>query len=190
MAEEIVFLDAREAREQILKLREKKPDYVIINNTAWPTYVVLRDAKMLGLDAKFIGLIWSSDEKIITLAGRDAEGFIGTTPFVAMDPRLPGVREIIDFNRRRNGRSDSVMFLYANGWTTAKVMLEGARRAGDDLSGERIRKELEGLSSFSTGGITDVYSFSENNHVGLRRLRLCQVTAGKWRPITDFVGAE
>ncbi|HOT46543.1 MAG TPA: ABC transporter substrate-binding protein [Spirochaetota bacterium] len=190
VAEEIVFLDAREAREQILKLREKKPDYVIINNTAWPTYVVLRDAKMLGLDAKFIGLIWSSDEKIITLAGRDAEGFIGTTPFVAMDPRLPGVREIIDFNRRRNGRSDSVMFLYANGWTTAKVMLEGARRAGDDLSGERIRKELEGLSSFSTGGITDVYSFSENNHVGLRRLRLCQVTAGKWRPITDFVGAE
>lgn len=190
VAEEIVFLDAREAREQILRLKEKKPDYVIINNTAWPTYVILRDAKILGLDAKFMGLIWSSDEKIITLAGRDAEGFIGATPFVAMDPRLPGVKEILDFNRRRNGQSGSVMFLYANGWTAAKVMLEGARRAGDDLSGKRIRKELEGIRDFSTGGISDTYSFSGTNHVGLRRLRLCRVVAGKWRPITDFIGAE
>ncbi|HNW26977.1 MAG TPA: ABC transporter substrate-binding protein [Spirochaetota bacterium] len=190
VAEEIVFLDAREVREQMLKLKEKKPDYVIINNTAWPTYVILRDAKMLGLDAKFIGLIWSSDEKIITLAGSDAEGFIGTTPFVAMDPGLPGVKEILDFNRRRDGQAGSVMFLYANGWTTAKVMLEGARRAGDDLSGKNIRRELEGIRDFSTGGISDTYTYSGTNHVGLRRLKLCQVIAGKWRPITDFIGAE
>jgi branched-chain amino acid transport system substrate-binding protein len=188
--EEIVFLDAREVREQILKLREKKPDYVIINNTAWPTYVILRDAKLLGLAAKFIGLIWSSDEKLLTLAGKDAEGFIGTTPYVAIDPNLPGVREIIDFNRRKGVGSGSVMFLYANGWTAARVMLEGARRAGDDLSGENIRKAIEGIRDFGTGGITDTYTFSGTNHVGLRKLRLCQVIAGKWRPITDFIGAE
>ena len=190
VAEDIVFLNAREAREQMLRLREKRPDYVIVNNTAWPTYVVLRDARKLGINAKFIGLIWSIDEKLNTLAGKDAEGFMGTAPFVAMDPTQPGVREIIDFNRRRGVDSDSVMFLYAVGWTSAKVMLEGVRRAGSDISGENIRKQIEGIRNFSTGGITDAYSFSENNHVGLHRLRLCRVTAGKWRPITDFIGAE
>ncbi len=190
VAEEIVYLDAREVRDQILRLKEKKPDYVITNNTAWPTYVVLRDAKILGLAAKFIGLIWSTDEKLITLAGKDAEDFIGTAPFVAMDPNLPGVKEIIDFNRRRGVKSDSVMFLYAHGWTAARVMLEGARRAGDDLSGKNIRKELENIQDFGTGGITDTYNFSASNHVGRRKLKLCQVTAGKWRPITGFIGAE
>jgi branched-chain amino acid transport system substrate-binding protein len=190
VAEEVVFLDAREVREQLLRLKEKKPDYVISNNTAWPTYVVLRDAKILGLAAKFIGLIWSTDEKLNTLAGKDAEGFIGTAPFVAMDPNLPGVKEIIDFNRRRGVNSNSVMFLYAIGWTAAKVMLEGVRRAGNDLSGKNIRKELEGIRGFGTGGITDTYNFSERDHVGLRKLKLCQVTAGKWRAITDFIGAE
>ncbi len=190
VAEEVVFLDAREVREQILRLKEKKPDYVISNNTAWPTYVALRDARILGLAAKFIGLIWSTDEKLITLAGKDAEGFVGTAPFVAMDPGLPGVREILNFNKSRNGHSDSVMFLYANGWTAAKVMLEGVRRAGDDLSGENIKKEIEGIRGFGTGGITDAYTFSETDHVGLRKLKLCQITAGKWRPITGFIGAE
>ncbi len=190
VGEDVVFLDAREVREQVLKLKEKKPDYVIINNTAWPTYVILRDAKILGLDARFIGLIWSCDEKLITLAGKDAEGFLGTTPYVAIDPRLPGVREIIDFNRRRGVKSDSVMFLYANGWTTAKVMLEGARRAGDDLSGINIRKEIESIRDFGTGGITAPFAFSDTNHVGLQKLKLSQVLGGKWRPITDFIGAE
>lgn len=188
--EEVVFLDAQEVREQVLRLREKKPDFIISNNTSWPTYVVLRDARILGMSAGFIGLIWSTDDKLITLAGKDAEGFIGSAPFVAMDPSLPGVREILDFNRRRNAPSDSVRFLYAHGWTAARVMLEGVRRAGDDLSGENIKKRIEEIRDLDTGGITAPYSFSEADHVGLRKLRLCRVVAGKWRPITDFIGAE
>lgn len=190
VGEEVVFLDDQEVREQVLRLRDKKPDFIISNNTSWPTYVVLRDARILGMSAKFIGLIWSTDDKLITLAGKDAEGFIGSAPFVAMDPALPGVREILDFNRRRNVPSDSVRFLYAHGWTAARVMLEGARRAGEDLSGENIKKRIEEIRDFDTGGITAPYSFSGGGHVGLRKLKLCRVVAGKWRPITDFIGAD
>ncbi len=190
VAEEVVSLDARDAVDQLRRVKAAGADFAVIQETTLPTSVILRDAAALKMKTQFIGLVWSCDEKLIALAGKSAEGFAGTTPQIYSDLSLPGVRRIMDFNRSRGISFEGVMLFYIHGWITAELMLEGVRRAGDDLSGPSLKRGLESIRDYDTGGITAPYSFSPDNHVGLDRLKMGQVKNGRWRSVTGFLTAH
>ena len=101
VAEEIVALDAHEAWDQLERIKKKKVDYAIIQETTWAASIILKNSKELGLTTKFIGLNWCVDEKLIALAAEAAEGFIGTMPFIFTDiDSVPGIVEILQYNMR------------------------------------------------------------------------------------------
>ena len=50
------------------------------------------------------------------------------------------------------------------GFMAAKVLVEGLRRAGNDLSREKLRVALEGIRDFDIGGIT--VSYGPKDHTG------------------------
>ena len=189
VSEEIVFLDAREAGDQIRRMKEKKPDYAIINETAWSASVILKEAKKNNLKTRFIGLIWCTDEKVVAFSGKDAEGYMGVFPFL-IDADIPGIKEIMKYNIQKNSTDFIPPVRYINGWVLVKVMLEGVRRAGDDLSHEGIINGIESINDFSTGDITAPFSFSKTKHVGYKKVKLGRVLNGKWQIITGFLSAE
>ena len=190
VAEEIVSLDAREAIEQLLRINQKKADFAIIQETAWAASVILKNAKKLKLDTRFIGLNWCADEKLIALAGEASEGFIGTIPFEFTDPAIPGIARIMEYNRRKGIDIEGYILRYIQGWATAEVMLEGVRKAGDDLSGPGIKKSLEAMLNYSTGGITAPVTFTASDHIGCKKLKLGEVKNGRWQVITGYLSAD
>ena len=190
VAEEIVPLDAREAKKQLMRIKENKADYVVIQETTWAASVILKNARELGLNITFFGLNWCADEKLIALAGEAAEGYIGTMPILFTDMHVPGVAEIMEYNKRKGIDIEGYISRYICGWATARVMLEGIKRAGDDLSGVSIKKGLESIRDFNTGGITEPVTFTATDHKGCKKLRLGQVIRGKWQSITDYIAAE
>jgi len=190
VAEEIVSLDAREARAQLLRIKAKNADFVIIQETTWATSVILKDAKQLGIKTKFIGLNWCVDEKLIALAGEAAEGFMGVIPFVFTDSNLPGIQRILDYTRRKNIKIEGYMLRFIQGWVTAEVMLEGVKRAGNKISGTGIKKGLESISDYSTGGITAPITFSPSNHIGCNKLKIGKVVNTSWQLITDYLSGS
>lgn len=190
VAEEIVPLDAFEAVDQLKRIKEKEADYAIIQETAWATSVILKDARKLGVKVQFIGLNWCVDEKLVALAEESAEDFLGLLPFLFTEETTPGVREIIEYNAFKGIGFEGSSHRYIQGWTTAKVMAEGIRRAGNDLSGAGIKKGLENIVNFSTGGITAPISFSSADHRGTDELRIGVVKDGKWHVISDFLSAR
>lgn len=190
VAQEVVSLDAREAREQLGRIRDKKADYVIIQETTWATAVILKDARRMGLPISFIGLSWSSDEKLIALAGRASEGFTGTIPFIFTDRSFPGIKPLLEYSRTKGLDVEDYISRYIQGWVTALVMVEGIRRAGDDISGPGIRKGLETIRNFDTGGITAPLTFTPSTHAGCRSLKLGQVKNGRWRIISEYLSAD
>ncbi|MBN1276738.1 MAG: ABC transporter substrate-binding protein [Deltaproteobacteria bacterium] len=190
VAEEIVSLDAFEAVDQLKRIKEKGVDYTIIQQTVWATSVILKDARKLGLKTSFIGLNWCVDEKLIALAEDSAEGFLGLLPFLFTDEMIPGIREISEYNAGKGIGIEGSSHRYIQGWTTARVMAEGIRRAGDDLSGPGIKKGLENIKEFSTGGITAPISFSSTDHRGTDRLRIGIVRDGKWKVVSDYLSAK
>jgi branched-chain amino acid transport system substrate-binding protein len=188
--EEIVSLDAREAKEQLLRIKRKKADFAILQETTWAASVILKDAKKMKLDTKFIGLNWCADEKLIALAGEASEGFIGAIPFEFTDPAIPGIVKFMDYNRRKGIDIEGYILRNIQGWATAEVMLEGVRRAGDDLSGPGIQRALEEMRNYSTGGITAPVTFTTTDHRGCKQLKLGEVKNGRWQVITGYLSAE
>lgn len=190
VAEERLSVGAREAGAQLARIMEKKADYVVMHEQAWAGSVALKDARQMGLKAQFIGLNWCVDEKVVALAGEAAEGYLGVAPFLFADQEVPGIREILAYNRVKGVKTEGYILRYIQGWTTARVMLEGVRRAGDDLSGAGVRKGLESIRGFDTGGITAPITFTPASHVGNDRLKLVAVRGGRWHTVSDFIAAQ
>jgi branched-chain amino acid transport system substrate-binding protein len=188
--EEIVTLEAQEAFEQLGRIKANNTDFVIIQETAWATSVIIKNAKKMGLKTRFIGLSWSGDDKLVALAGSAAEGFMGVFPVVYDDANIPGLK-IIRESFPAGGQTDERINLrYINGWTAAMIMLEGVKRAGDDISGPSIKKGLESMRDFDTGGLTYPVSYSSTSHKGILKLKIGVVKDGSWKMITGFVSAD
>ena len=190
VAEEIVSLNAREAKEQLMRIKQKQADFAILQETTWAASIILKNAKQMKLNTKFIGLNWCADEKLIALAGEASEGFIGTMPFVFTDPAIPGIAKIMEYNQRKGIEIEGYILRYIQGWATAKVMMEGLRLAGDDLSGPSIKRALESMRNFSTGGITAPVTFTPSDHRGCTKLKLGEVKNGRWQIITGYLSAD
>ncbi len=192
VGEEVVGLQAREAREQILRAKQAAPDYCIIQETTWAASVILRDAHREELKAQFIGTVWTADEKLIALVGEAAEGYMGTMPYAFTDPHLPGIKEALAFGKRNRmdlERGGSLV-RFLQGWATADIMLEGLRRADGSIAGPAIRRGLESIQNYDTGGITDKVTLSAENHRACNTLRIGQVRNGRWIMISEPLAAE
>jgi branched-chain amino acid transport system substrate-binding protein len=190
VAKEIVSLAAREAMDQLSRIRDRRADFVIIQETTWAASVILKDARKMGIRATFMGLNWTADEKLIALAGKDSEGFIGTVPFMFTDVTAEGLKDLVECCNLKGMEIKDYMSRYIQGWATAMVMVEGIRLAGDDISGPGILKGLEKIKDFNTGGITAPVTFSESSHAGCRTLKLGRVINGKWRIISGYLSAD
>ena len=188
--EQIISLSAVDATAELQAMAATSPDYAIVQETTASGSVILLTAQELALPTQFILLNWAADEKLISLAGEAAEGVLGTSPFTFITGDAPGLAEIRTFNQAQGVDPTTRNIRYVQGWATMKVMAEGIRRAGDNLTGEGIREGLEGLTNFDTGGITAPITFSPTSHKGATALRIHQVRGGQWLLVTDYIEAQ
>ncbi|MDQ0339931.1 branched-chain amino acid transport system substrate-binding protein [Caldalkalibacillus uzonensis] len=190
--EQVVDITALDASSQLLNMRSKEPDFALIQQTWGATATILKDAQRLGIETQFLGLNWAAGEGVIPLAGDAAEGFIGVIPhafpFEGLD-QVPGLAEIEEYLENKGKSLDDINQKFVQGWHSAKVMLEGARLA-DELTGEGLRRGLEQLNEFDTGGLGAPVTFTEDNHRGTTAVRLAQVKDGQWEIITDYISYE
>jgi len=187
---EIVNLDAQEAFEQLKRIKRDEADFAIIQETAWATSVIIKNAKKMGMKTRFIGLCWSGDDRLIALAGAAAEGFIGMFPVVHDDIGTAAKKTTGGLHPSEVQNEDGTNVRFLKGWVAAMIMFEGVRRAGDDLSGPSIKRALESMRGFDTGGFTFPVTYTPESHKGIPKMKMGAVRGGSWKMITDFVSAE
>ncbi|WP_134704293.1 ABC transporter substrate-binding protein [Ammoniphilus sp. YIM 78166] len=186
--EQVVDLKALDATSQLLNLQKTNPDFAIIQQTWGATATVLKDAKKLGLKTQFIGLNWAAGEGLLPIAGDAAEGFIGVVTHAFPYEDLPGMAEVKEYLDSKGQKLEDKNQKFIQGWVTTKIMMEGIRAAGDNVTGEGIRKGLETINNLDLGGLAAPVSFSADNHAGTNQIRLAQVKNGKFEIITDYIG--
>lgn len=186
--EQIVDLTALDATSQLLNMQKKSPDYAIIQETWNATATILKDAKKLGIETQFIGLNWATGEGLIPIASDAAEGFIGVVTHAFPYEDLPGMAEIKEYLDSKGEKLEDKNQKFVQGWVTARIMIEGIRNAGDDVSGEGIRKGLEQIQNLNLGGLAAPVTFSADSHAGTNEIRLAKVENGKFVPFTDYFG--
>ncbi len=183
-----VPLTVQDATSQLQVAAAGGADYGIINQTANATATIVRDARRLGLKLQFIALNWGTDEKVLALAGPAGEGLLGTSPFAFPYEDIPAMAEI-RAALQTLGKEAELDIRYIQGWTTARVLLAGVEQAGANPTGESVRRALETLTAYDTGGVTAPLTFSPTRHKGTVALKIYQIRNGRWEPITDYIEA-
>lgn len=192
VGEVVVALNASDATTQILELQKLGAEFVLIQETTNATAVTLKSAQKQGLLGKmqFIGLVYSTDENLIKAAGDAAEGFVGIPAFAFPYEEGPGIKEAVDYAASKGKKLEDLNQKWLQGWAFGRIMAEAIRRAGDDVTGEGIKKAFESMKDYDLGGIGSPLTFSDKDHGGAKKGRVYQVKGGKWVPITDWVAPK
>ncbi|MFN3286493.1 MAG: ABC transporter substrate-binding protein, partial [bacterium] len=69
---------------------------------------------------------------------------------------------------------------------SAALFVEGLRRAGRELTRERFIEAMETIRNFTAGGLTPPFSYSRNDHSGIRALAMVEARKGKWVILKPF----
>jgi branched-chain amino acid transport system substrate-binding protein len=159
-------------------MKKKDPDYAYINtNTQWVP-VVLKDSYKLGLKTKYVVNNYGIDERTPKLAAEAAEGVMGIQDVAYWGENVPGMKTLMDFHAKHHP-GDTHASPYMRGWLWVIMSVEAIKRAGDNPTGESIKKALESLKDFDTWGITPPFSYTNEDHRPTNRARLVMVKGGK-----------
>lgn len=176
---------------EVLKLRRKRPDYVIFHGYVLsPINEFMVQMRQMGLDTKFMGTFWSSDRLIIEKMGKDADGYMGVMPYnyFGSDEKGPMI-EIMHAQARKSDPSQSYRPTgYVQGWFNGMVWTEVVKRtldAGKPLTGENLKAALESIKDWDTGGIIGVPVTVKDHSFPVGRIY--QVNAGRFEPVSDWI---
>jgi len=186
-------------------LQEGGVDVVLCTGAYQGCAAFIRSARDLDWNVPISNLSFVGSEAMLALliergrkTGRDYTRAILNSEVVPSytDLTLPGVREyraLIDKNNptiphslrdpRYTPRTYS--FIGLEGFITAKVIVEGLRRAGPRLTRHGFRQGLESLHNFDLG-IGAPLSFGANRHQGLDNVYFTHVEDDRWVPVTDW----
>jgi branched-chain amino acid transport system substrate-binding protein len=132
---------------QLTKLREQKPDAVILGTLAEEAAAILRQARQLGFDDKivFIGCNANISAKLFDLAGPAADGIIvGAAWYEGYDS--PRSEAFVAAYRKRYGSPPDIYA--AQGYDAAYLLAEAIRRADDVTNGKLVRDKLASITDF------------------------------------------
>ena len=174
------------------RIRQRGTRYVVFQNTSGPAGVALQNARSLGLAATFICLNWCSNAQLVRIAGEAAEGVMGTMPYAPLSVDVPGTRVIREYLDAKGESIEGRTNAYTQAWWTFAVFAGAMRQvlaAGDELTGANIKAALETFTDFDMQGVTVPLSFTPEDHLGAKGLRIFRVEDGEWVPMTEFIQA-
>ena len=163
-------LDVGKAVEAIGKIT---PQAVIMVTLSKPTAAFVKAMKKSGQNPMLMTLSPVGAEQLVQDLGAEARG-IGISQVVPYpwNDTIPVVR---DYQRLIGGKT-GFSYYALEGYLMARVMVEGIKRAGKDLSREKLISALESLNNNDFGGYRVTYG--GNNRQGSRFVELTVVGPG------------
>lgn len=178
---------ATTVKPQLQALRDAGVDVVYALTSASVLAKTLKEAQEIGLDAQFIASGGNpGSAAVIELAGDLAEGQLALGLTALGSDSGPGVDE---FNKQMAERAPDMKNLgqpAVHAWLSGVVLGHALEELGDCVTMERLRYVLESTKNFDTGGLSGPISFSAEDHVGNKSVRLYEVVDGKWQAASDY----
>jgi len=156
VAAEEIARDATDASVQVLKIKEKKPDAVLLILYPRIGPIFLRQAFQLGLRSNLFGAtgMVSHLPRLRQTAGDDALGnfyyVMGLCDILSGPGLAPAVEKLRSAFPERAKDPDFPNVYAFYGMGSGTVFVEGLRRAGQDLTREKLISALEAMKDFDT----------------------------------------
>ncbi len=127
-----------------------------------------------------------SDPVMFDLAGAGWEGAIVASSVPEPDSGEPGVvraRPIIE--RYGEGIQYGTYALW--GLSRAEVLVEGLKRAGEDLTRLKLLQSLETIKDWGDNFLSHPISFDKENHLGLNAVKVSKAEGGRLVHLSDWM---
>ena len=168
---------------ELTRAQDQGATHIIIQNVASPAAQLAQNVVSQGLDMQIVCLNWCTDELFVELAGEDANGVKGVTPWAPATIDNPGVEPVVE----ASGNAD-VDGHYLQGWYYMDLMgtaIGNVMDAGQEVTGPNIATMLEEMEPFETGGVSPPIDFTAESHKGMTSAPIFQVSDGTWTQISD-----
>lgn len=172
----------------LLRVKDKNPDYVFLASIIKDTAAILVKAKEIGWKPQFLGMTASVNQSMLKLAGDAGEYGKGYKALYACNMSDENKAGPIEFRAVMKEYApdvapDEITF---QAYGAAKLMCEGLRRAGKDLTREGLVKALETLKDFSNG-VNPPCTYGPDYRVGASAARMVKVSGGKFVALSDWI---
>jgi ABC-type branched-subunit amino acid transport system substrate-binding protein len=169
---------------QVLKLKEANPDIVLFTSLPKIVALFLKEAQKINWKPKMLANNPITDPIMVDLAGSALEGMM-VSYFTAMsnmsDPKVQKATEIL---AKYYPKTLAGYYAY-QGMIGAMLFTEAAKRAGKDLTRDKLVKALESLKDYESG-ISPPISYGPNKHLGGDKLGYAVWEGGKMRVIKSW----
>jgi ABC-type branched-subunit amino acid transport system substrate-binding protein len=180
-------MDVEEGMGRIL---EADPQAVVMIGTYGPCAKALKLARARGYRGLFYAVSFVGAEEIARILGPEDD-----TPLlmsqVVPPPDLPEsgalLTGVTNYAKllARYFPEEHPNVVGLEGFINAKVLVEGLRRTGRNLTREGFLDALESISDFSVG-IASPVSFDKTRHQGLERVYFTRFEGGRFHMVTDW----
>ena len=181
----------------IAAVRAASPDAVLIVGPYAPVAQVVKRAHAGGWKPLFLTVSFVGTEKFIAEAGKDAEGTVITQvvpPYTRTDfPTIALYRNAL----HTYYPSEQPSFVSLEAFVDAMVLVEGLKRAGKDLTREKLISGLESIDGKDVGlGPRLLLKYSANRHKAFDQIYTTVVQGGKpeivddWKSLLSHVAAK
>lgn len=163
---------------QLARAKEVNANVVFLASCYVTTAQMLKEANQMGWKPLFIAPICSLDSRVVTLAGKDAaEGLVLTGQSSPEDKvKNKPMQEFIDMLAKYHPGKKPTEFIM-QGFNGARILCEGIRRTGKNLTREKFVEAMETFKNFEIplgGGLT----YSPTKRTGPKELKYYEVKDG------------
>jgi len=151
--------------DAVKTINASEPDAVVMIGAYTACAEFIRQMKKAGSGATFYNVSFVGSKALADALGKEGSGVAisQVVPF-PWSTAVPVVKEYQQF-AKKSGFSD-YNFSALEGFLTAKVMVEGLKRAGKNLTREGLVDALEKMQDVDLGGF--FVGYSQKNHAGSR----------------------
>lgn len=168
--------NSSQVADAVRNIAAARPDVVVMISTYNACAAFVKGMRAAGTAPQFYTLSVVGSSALARELGTDSMG-IGISQVVPFPwtPTLPVVREYQKLLAKAGNERD-ISFTSLEGYIAAKVLVEGLKRAGRDLTREKLIAALEGLRNHDVGGFP--VSFGPGNHNGSSFVELTMIRQG------------
>lgn len=164
-------LDVSKATEAISK---SNPQAVVMVTLYKPTAAFVKAMKQQGQFPMFLTLSPVGGEVLAQELGNEARG-IGISQVVPY-PWNDTIGVVREYQKLLGKQKEKFSYYGLEGYITARLVAEGIRKMGKDVTREKLVTALEGLQNFDLGGFK--VSYGPNSRLGSRFVELTVVGSG------------
>jgi len=168
------------------KIATSGAEAVVMICTYDPCAKFIRLAKARDFDPIFLNVSFVGADELARELGKDGEGVLITQVVPPPEERvlLPAAEDYA-YLLAKYYPDDTPNFAGFEGFINAKILVEGLRRAGRDITREGFIDAIETLRNYYLG-IGAKVSFGPNDHQGLDQIYFTRIKGGKLVLVTDW----